>query len=136
MSETKEAPARAKKNEVATLDEKMSPKQLGDMLKSMEPNKDRNLVADYFTMEPGEEKKVIFIEKTEMQKYNGESGEMTPAVRLLTEDGSEAINADKVLVTCLSRLPKLTPVQIVCTGETKSANGKYKTFDVHPLTAK
>lgn len=94
--------------------------------------------SDYFTLEPGEESRVIFLQMTEMNSMSGRPGEMTPAVHLLSaEDGRKKICADKVIVSVCRQFALKeefnVPIIIKCTGKKKSAKGSYKEFEINKL---
>lgn len=132
MAETKEKP-KALPAAVKTADgEVVQTADLVKMLDNAKVDTTKDLVNEYFTMEPGEEERVVFLGLTEMKNQQGEMGE---AVRLFTKKG-EVINADKVLVSALRREKAPFPVLITCTGWGKSTKGKYREFTVNPLELK
>lgn len=97
----------------------------------------QELTSEYFTLEPGENSRVVLLEMTEMNKMGGEAGETTDAVRLLGSDGKFKICADKVIVSTARSIlkdgKKNIPVLITCTGKSKSAKGTYKEFTINSL---
>jgi hypothetical protein len=99
----------------------------------------QELGSDYFTVEPGETERVVFIEMTKMNKMGSDS-EMIDAVRLLGADGKLKICADKVLVsTCrniASNGRRNVPLQIICKGKIKSVKGSYKDLQINELLMK
>jgi len=114
---------------------------VADLLKQMESaDIGQELGSDYFTLEPGEEQRVIITKMTEMNKMGGASGEMIDAVNLIGSDGRQKICADRVLVSVSKGLAKdgklPCPVQITCTGTKKTAKGTYKEFTVNQLLLK
>jgi len=95
------------------------------------------LTSEYFTLEPGENARVVLLEMTEMSKMGGQAGETTDAVKLLTSDGVIAICADKVVVSTARSLfakGKINiPVEVTCTGKKQGQNGKYKEWSIKSL---
>lgn len=93
--------------------------------------------ADYFKIEPGEQKRVLFVEMTEMNGIGEKNGQMIPAVRLMAGDGRFKINADKVLVSTCRALSekgrKNVPIQITCKGMLKGPKGSYRDLVVNEL---
>ncbi len=98
--------------------------------------------ADYFTIEPGEEARLLFVEMTEMNGMGADKDKMIDAVKLFDpKDGRFKINADKVVVSACKSLAAKdrsnVAIQITCTGMTKSKNGfKYKDFTINELLVK
>lgn len=129
----------AESNALATIEgEKGEQINVADLLKQLgEAEIGAELTSEYFTLEPGESERVIFLEMSEMNKMGAENGEMTDAVRLLGSDGNLKICADKVIVsTCRSlanKGKKNVPIEISCTGKEKGAKGTYKTFSIKSL---
>lgn len=97
------------------------------------------LGSDYWTIEPGETERVVFMEMTQMNKMGSDS-EMIDAVKLLGPDGKFKICADKVLVsTCRNLASKgrqNVALQIVCKGKIKTAKGSYKDLQINELIMK
>lgn len=125
---TKELPAAVK-----TADgEVVQTKELVAMLDKATVDTSKDLVNEYFTMEAGEEERVVYLGLTEMKNQQGEMGE---AIRLFTKKG-EVINADKVLVSAFRREKAPFAALITCTGWGKSTKGKYREFTVNPLELK
>ena len=95
------------------------------------------LTSDYFTLEPGETERVVFLEMATMNKMGAENGETVDAVRLLGSDGKFKICADKVIVsTCraiATKGGKNVPIQITCIGKVKAQKGSYKQFEIKSL---
>lgn len=116
--------------------ESISSTEMGAILKGMQANPENEITADYLKIEPGESVRVFFVEMTEIKsiREGASDGEMSPAVRLVNEDGSFAINADTVIVSTCSRLKKPTPLEIVCTGKGGSKQREYKTFKIIVLS--
>lgn len=108
----------------------MSVEEMGEELKKMEVGEE--LTSEYFSLEPGESERVFFVGNTTMTSKNPEGGETT-AVKLLGPDGKMYVNGDRVIVGALNQLPVPTAVEIECTGYTKSAKGKYRTFNIRKL---
>lgn len=108
----------------------MSVAQMAENLKKMEVGEE--LTSEYFSLEPGEIERVFFVGNTTMTSKNPDGGE-TSAVKLLTSDGKMGVNGDRVIVGALKDLPIPTAVEIECTGYTKSAKGKYRTFNIRKL---
>lgn len=88
----------------------------------------------YWTPEVGETIRAFMIDETTINAYNDET-ERVPAVKLLLEDNTMVINADKVLVSALlqQKTPRPFPVQIECIGMEKGKNGSYKKIVVNSL---
>lgn len=105
--------------------------QLAKKVESMKPDTSVDLVSSYWTIEPGEEAKVVFVENTTMAGFSGDGD--VPAVKLLVKDGSIVTNADKVLVSTFKDKKAPFPALVICTGTEKGKNGSYKKFSVHPL---
>lgn len=133
----------AKENKSATAEleklnagENISAKAMGAMLANLQSNEENEITADYLKIEPGESVRVFFLEMTEIKSIsdNAQEGDMSPAVRLVNEDGSFAINADTVIVSTCSRLKKPTPLEIICTGKGGSKTREYKTFKIIVLS--
>ena len=116
--------------------ESVSAKDMGALLKGLKANEENEITADYLKIEPGESVRVFFLEMTEIKSIadNAKEGDMSPAVRLVNEDGSFAINADTVIVSTCSRLKKPTPLEIICTGKGGSKTREYKTFKIIVLS--
>lgn len=97
------------------------------------------LGSDYWTIEPGETERIVFMEMTQMNKMGSDS-EMIDAVKLLGPDGKFKICADKVLVsTCRNLASKgrqNVALQIVCKGKIKTAKGSYKDLQINELIMK
>src|ERR1700747_3502967 len=91
--------------------ETVSAKELGAMLGKLNSDQENEITAEYLKIEPGEEVRVFFAEMTEIKSLaaNAQPGDMSPAVRLINEDGTFSINADAVIVSTCSRLKKPTP---------------------------
>lgn len=129
-------------NVPATLKQNGKEVAIADILKQVEEAEvGQELGSDYFTLEVGEEARVVFIEMATINKLNGNAGEKTDAVRLLGVDGRMKICADKVIVSICGNLAQKeefnTPLQITCTGKKKSSNGfSYKEFTVNKLISK
>ena len=102
----------------------------------------QELSSDYFTLEPGEAERVIFMQMTEMQGMGEKKDEMVEAIKFLSaKDGKLKINADKALVGVCKGLAssgkKNVPLEITCTGFAKSKSGfKYKEFSIRELILK
>lgn len=92
-----------------------------------------NCVNEYWAPEPGEEVRAILIGKTTMK--NKQSVDQD-AVKLVLEDGKTYLNADKVLVSSISRHPIPTAFLISFTGWTESKVGKYREFNINKLNLK
>lgn len=114
-----------------------------DLLKQLESAELGNEIgSDYFTLEPGEEARLLFVEMTEMNGMGDQEGAMIPAVKLFNpKDGKYKINADKVVVSACRALAAKkrsnVAISIVCVGTTKSAKGfKYKDFQINELLLK
>ncbi len=99
----------------------------------------QELGSDYFTVEPGESERVVFLEMTKMNKMGSDS-EMIDAVRLLGADGKYKICADKVLVSTCRNIAssgrKNVALQILCKGKIKTAKGSYKDLQINELIMK
>ncbi|HMT03425.1 MAG TPA: hypothetical protein PKD00_08995 [Burkholderiales bacterium] len=99
----------------------------------------QELGSDYFTLEPGETERVIFMEMTKMNKM-GTDNETIDAVRLLGSDGKFKICADKVLVSTCRQLQlndrKNVALQIICKGKIKTPRGSYKDLQINELLVK
>lgn len=128
-------------NELITVNNQtMTVEALQAQLNSAEVGQE--LSADYFTIEPGESERVVFIGMTEMQGIGEKKDEMVEAIKFLSaKDGKLKINADKALVGVCKGLysagRKNVPLEIVCTGTTKSKSGfKYKEFSIKELILK
>jgi hypothetical protein len=111
-----------------------------ELLKQMsEAEVGQELGSDYWTIEPGETERVVFMEMTQMNKM-GSSSEMIDAVRLLGADGKFKICADKVLVsTCrnLSNKGRINvAIQVTCKGKIKTPKGSYKDLQINELLMK
>lgn len=108
-----------------------------ETLQALEGMKEGELiVSDYWTLEPGEEARVVFAGMTKMNKMNGEAGEMIDAVKLVVndEDGKfNKINADKVIVSTCRNLTAPTALKITCIGKIKSSKGHYKDYEIRKL---
>ncbi len=113
----------------------ISGKELGAMLGQLNSSDENEITAEYLKLEPGEKIRVFFLEMTEIKSIadDAKPGDMSPAVRFVNEDGSYAINADTVIVSTCSRLKKVTPLEIICTGTGGSALRKYKTYKIIEL---
>lgn len=111
-----------------------------ELLKQMnEAEVGQELGSDYWTIEPGESERVIFMEMTQMNKM-GESSEMIDAVRLLGADGKFKICADKVLVSTCRNLAnkgrRNVAIQVTCKGKIKTPKGTYKDLQINELLMK
>ena len=111
-----------------------------ELLKQMsEAEVGQELGSDYFTLEPGESERVVFMEMTQMNKM-GTDNEMIDAVRLLGSDGKFKICADKVLVSTCRQLSskgrKNVALQIICKGKIKTPRGSYKDLQINELLMK
>lgn len=97
------------------------------------------LGSDYWTLEPGETERVVFMEMTQMNKM-GSDNEMIDAVKLLGPDGKFKICADKVLVSTCRNLAakgrKNVALSITCKGKIKTAKGSYKDLQINELIMK
>lgn len=97
------------------------------------------LGSDYWTIEPGETERVVFMEMTQMNKM-GSDNEMIDAVRLLGQDGRFKICADKVIVSTCRNLSnkgrKNVALSVTCKGKIKTAKGSYKDFQINELIMK
>lgn len=89
---------------------------------------------DYFEFEEGETYVLMcrgILKDALPSKRN--AGEFVDAVSLQTEDGIQTINADRVLISTVSRMasdsfPCL--IMVHCKGKKKSAAGEYKDLDI------
>lgn len=108
--------------------------EIGATLATMEAHDQNEITSEYQMIKPGETIRAFFVEIKQINKKGGKPGEKTEAIRILLPDGRFAINADAVVVSSMRDLPKLTPVQIACTGEEQSAMGTYKTFRITKLS--
>ncbi len=113
----------------------MSNSDLAALLPKLSSSDDNEITSEYLKIEVGEGVRAFFMEMVEINKLEGEEGEKSPAARFLTSDGKFVINADVVVVSTCSRLEKLTPVEIICTGKTGAKNREYKTFKIIKLEA-
>ena len=115
--------------------ETLSSKELGAMLSKLNASDENEITADYLAIEVGEQVRVFFVEMTEIKsiKADAKDGDMSPAVRFVNEDGSFAINADAVIVSTCSKLKKITPLQITCTGKGGTKGREYKNFKIIAL---
>jgi hypothetical protein len=108
-----------------------STEQLGAVLKDLTVGAE--VTSEYLKFEEGEETRAWFVGMTKISKIEGESGETTDAVKLILEDGSNAINADKVVVSTCRNFKESTPILIQCTGLAGAKGRQYKTFKIHEL---
>lgn len=105
--------------------------EIASKLKSMEKSGEE-LTSSYFTLEPGEVERVMFLGNTTMKSKNPEEGETT-AVKLLTAEGKICVNGDRIIVGAFKDLQPMTAAEIECTGWQKSPKGKYRLFNIRKL---
>jgi hypothetical protein len=89
---------------------------------------------DYFTFEEGETYVLMCrgILKDALPSKKT-AGLMVDAVSLQTEDGIQTINADKVLVSTISRMPEGSfpcLIMVHCKGMKRGAAGEYKDLEI------
>lgn len=142
MAETKKAPA---KGESANGQDKsnlpivvggktVSIEEAAAALKAMDTGEKDS---SYLEMEPGEERRVVFLGWDEINGMGDNAGKMVPAVSLVTDSGKKQINADAVIVSYFEKQSVGVARKIVCTGIKKSKGGfEYKTFDFYELNSK
>lgn len=110
---------------------------LEETLEAMEQMELGEIVSsDYWTIEPGESVRAVFVGMGKMNKMNTDD-EMIDAVKLVIKDENgkyNKINADKVLVSACRNLPVPTMLSITCVGKLKSGKGSYKDFEVRKLS--
>jgi hypothetical protein len=116
-------------------DQSISSKELGGMLSQLNSSEENEITAEYLKIEVGESVRVWFVEMTEIKSIaeDAKPGDMNPAVRLMNEDGSFAINADTVIVSTCSKLKGRTPLEIICTGTAGTKTRTYKTYKIIQL---
>jgi len=91
----------------------------------------------YLEMEPGEEKRVVFLGWEEIPGMGDKVGTMVPAASFVTDGGKKQINADAVVVSYFQKQKAGVARRVVCTGIVRSKNGfDYKIFDFYELKAK
>lgn len=115
---------------------KLSPERLGAMLSVMTADEADALTSEYLNIEVSQSIRAVYVEMTEMngqEKFNQKAGEKIKCAKLILENGTYAINADKVLVSTCENLKPYTPIEIQCTGMDKSSKGEYKKFTIIPL---
>lgn len=110
-------------------------------LKTMEEGIPLN--GEFLNLEVGEELRCYVICPTTVDALNGEVGEKSPAIKLLSSEGRVVIAANAMIVSTLMEIAKEcqtsgfpAPFSITCTGQEASKNfkgGSYKTFDIKPL---
>jgi len=110
-----------------------TPAELGAILKDLKFDENLEVTSEYLKFEIGEEIRVWFVEMATIKKLEGNDGEVTGAVRLITEDGTRCINADAVVVSTCKQFKKGTPLVIQCTGEAGPKGRTYKTFKIYEL---
>lgn len=96
------------------------------------------LNSEYFSIEEGEEKRILFIGMGEIRGKGNKSSEMVKAVKLIdSEDGKIKINADVVLVSTCDALSlkgrSNVPLLITCKGMVEGAAGEYRDLEVREL---
>ena len=139
MADKKNVEETPKAGSIATIEANGKVLNVQDLLAQMEKAEvGQELGSDYFTMEPGESKRVILTGITQMKGMGAKSAEMVDAAELVGTDGRRKICGDTVIVSLVQnllqkeQLPK--PVQITCTGTTKGKNGfSYKEFEINAL---
>lgn len=97
------------------------------------------LNSEYFSIEEGEEKRILFIGMGEIRGKGNKSSEMVKAVKLIdSEDGKVKINADVVLVSTCDALALKgrvnVPLQIHCKGMIEGGAGDYRDLEIRELT--
>lgn len=91
-----------------------------------------SLNAEYLKMEEGENIRVFTFQNTEM--VDRETGEISPAVHLMTPDKKILITASNMIVDTCKSLPAFTPLEIEYEGQKDMGKGKklnvYKIFSL------
>ena len=114
----------------------MNAEQLGKQLKQF--TREVEITTRYLEFDINDELLCYYIEPTTIKVKDssdatGQKDKELPAVKLLLEDGSFGVTAGAVLVNNLTKLNRLTPLKLICIGEVKSGNGKYKDFKIIQL---
>ena len=107
--------------------------EMGAILADLKFDEEREVTSEYLKFEVSEEIRAWFVGMTQIKKLEGEDGEMTDAVQLITQDGTRCINADAVVVSTCKNFKKSTPILIQCTGVAGPKNRQYKTFKIYEL---
>lgn len=130
-----------KNNSIETFKNKnVSPEELEKQLQAADVG--QKIGSGYFTLEPGEQARVIFVEMSKMNGIGDKKDEMIDCVSLyIPKEATFKKCADKVVISALRDLHEKgktnIPIQILCTGTVKSSNGyKYKEFEINELIIK
>lgn len=101
------------------------------------------LNGSFLDLEPGEELLCYVVGLTKVDSLNGESGEKSTAIRLLSQEGRILLGANAVIVNYLEDVARVAQesriaaaFSITCIGSAESTNykgGRYKTYDIRPL---
>lgn len=93
--------------------------------------------SNYLEMEPGEERRVVFLGWEEIDGMGDRAGQKVPAASFVTNEGKKQINADAVIVSYFQKQSQGCARRIVCTGVARSKNGfDYKKFDFYEIKLK
>ena len=98
------------------------------------------LNSEYFSIEEGEEKRVMFLGMSQIRGKGEKRSEMVPAVKLFdSEDGKIKINADVVMVSTCEALALKSrvnvPLVIKCKGMIEGGAGEYRDLEIAELKA-
>ena len=116
----------------------LTKREMGEVLQHLEIDEENEITTDYLKIEVGEEVRCWFSEMCEIKKIKKnptDQDEMTAAVTLTLDDGTQVINADVVIVSTCRKLKQATPISIQCIGKKGPTGGQYKVFRVFALKA-
>lgn len=115
--------------------------QVEDLLNLLpEMEEGEKMTGTVLKLEPGEDVRCFLVGKAQVTKLNSETmpeaERFAPAVKLLMQDGTIKICADKVVVGALSGQAPASAFHLICKAWVKTGKGRYRDFDIIKLNPK
>ena len=92
------------------------------------------LTSKMWTLEPGDEAKVVFISMTKISGLGDKKGQLVDAARLLNVDEGEVVTCgDVVAVSFFRGAQPMDSFNVVCVGKKGPAGQQYKDLEIYAL---